>query len=99
MENVKNVDNIPDYIMSFIRNNEESIRKIIVEEKHNRGDGIIYIDTHVEDERMDLVYLTYEEAKQNLELSDELLVNTIIEGKDVIIINDNEYKTRFILYL
>mgnify|MGYP006118571119 CR=1 FL=1 len=99
MEAVNSVDSLPEYIMSFITKNEESIKNIIIEEKNNRGDGIIYIDTHLEDERMDVVYLTYEESKQNLELSDEFLDKVNIEDKTVILINDNEYKTRFILYL
>ena len=99
MEAVNSVDSLPEYIMSFITKNEEGIKNIIIEEKNNRGDGIIYIDTHLEDERMDVVYLTYEESKQNLELSEEFLEKVDIEDKTVVLINDNEYKTRFILYL
>ena len=101
MENNSNQveDSVPEYIMVFITKNEESIKNIIREEKTNRGDGIIYIDTHLDDARMDVVYLTYEESKQNLELSEEFLEKVDIEDKTIVLINDNEYKTRFILYL
>ena len=99
MENINYVDSIPGYITNFIKNNEKNIKKIINDEKKNRGEGIVYIDTDIKKNRLDLVFLTEEESKETLKLSEDFLKNTKMEDKTSIIINDNEYKTRFILYL
>tara|TARA_Y100000817_G_scaffold211370_1_gene165934 strand:+ start:5241 stop:5540 length:300 start_codon:yes stop_codon:yes gene_type:complete len=99
MENVNYVDSIPEYIVNFIKYNEENIKKIIIDETKNRGNGIIFIDTDISDNRLDLVFLTNEEAKETLKLTEEFIKKTEMEGKTSIIINDNEYKTRFIIYM
>ena len=99
MENVNYVDSIPEYIVNFIKYNEENIKKIIIDETKNRGNGIIFIDTDISDNRLDLVFLTNEEAKETLKLTEEFIKKTEMEGKTSIIINDNEYKTRFIIYI
>ena len=99
MENINYVDSIPEYIVNFIKYNEENIKKIIIDETKNRGNGIIFIDTDIKDNRLDLVFLTNEEAKESLKLTEEFIKKTEIEDKTSIIINDNEYKTRFIIYM
>jgi len=99
MENINYVDTIPEYIVNFVKYNEENIKKIIIDETKNRGNGIIFIDTDLSDNRLDLVFLTNEEAKETLKLTEEFIKKTEMEGKTSIIINDNEYKTRFIIYM
>ena len=99
MENINYVDSIPEYIVNFVKYNEEHIKKIIIDETKNRGKGIIFIDTYLKDNRLDLVFLTNEESKETLKLSEEFIKKTEMDGKTSIIINDNEYKTRFIIYM
>jgi len=99
MNKVNYVDTVPEYIQNFIKINHDNIQKIITEEKKNRGEGIIYIDTDIKENKLNLVFLTNEESKNTLNLSEEFLNNTNIDGKTTIIINDNEYKTRFIIYI
>tara|TARA_Y100000996_G_scaffold406100_1_gene382046 strand:+ start:169 stop:468 length:300 start_codon:yes stop_codon:yes gene_type:complete len=99
MEKLNYVDSVPEYISNFIRANEENIKKIINDEQNNRGEGIIYIDTDLKENRLDLVFLTNEEAINTLQFSEDFLKNTKMKDKTSIIINDNEYKTRFIIYI
>tara|TARA_A100001037_G_scaffold283387_1_gene288801 strand:+ start:583 stop:882 length:300 start_codon:yes stop_codon:yes gene_type:complete len=99
MEKLNYVDSVPEYISNFIRANEENIKKIINDEQNNRGEGIIYIDTDLKENRLDLVFLTNEEAINTLRFSEDFLKNTKMKDKTSIIINDNEYKTRFIIYI
>ena len=97
MENVNFVDSVPDYITTFINNNNETIKNIIEKEKE-RGDGFIYIDIHLKENKLNLLYFTKEEVG-NIGSTIEFLKSVNEENKTTIIINDNEYKTRFILYL
>jgi len=99
MEKLNYVDTVPEYITKFIETNIDNIQKIITEEKKNRGDGIIYIDTDIKENKLNLVFLTYQESLNTLDLSEEFLNETKVEDKTSIIINDNEYKTRFIIYI
>ena len=99
MDKVNYVESIPDYITKFVNNNEENIKNIIKDETESRGDGIILIDIDIKDNRLDLVFLTHEESKGTLKLTDEFLKGIKMDGKTSIIINDNEYKTRFIIYI
>lgn len=99
MEKINYVETVPEYISTFIQNNSKNIQSIITEEKKNRGEGIIYINASLKENKMDVVYLTYQESKDTLHLSNEFLDGTIIDGKTTLIINDDEYKTRFILYI
>lgn len=99
MNRVNYVDSVPEYIKKFIENNITNIQKIITEEKKNRGEGLIYIDTDIKENKLNLVFLTIQESKNTLNLSEEFLKDTNLEGKTTIIINDNEYKTRFIIYI
>lgn len=97
MENVNFVDSVPDYITTFINNNNETIKNIIEKEKE-RGDGFIYIDIHIKENKLNLLYFTNEEVG-NIGATIEFLESVNEENKTTIIINDNEYKTRFILYI
>jgi hypothetical protein len=97
MENVNFVDSVPDYITTFINNNNETIKNIIEKEKE-RGDGFIYIDIHLKENKLNLLYFTNEEVG-NIGATIEFLKSVNEENKTTIIINDNEYKTRFILYI
>lgn len=97
MENVNVVDSVPEYITTFINNNGETIKNIIEKEKE-RGDGFIYLDIHVKENKLNLLYFTNEEAG-NIGTTIEFLKSVNEENKTTIIINDNEYKTRFILYI
>ena len=97
MENVNFVDSVPDYITTFINNNNETIKNIIEKEKE-RGDGFIYIDIHLKENKLNLLYFTNEEVG-NIGSTIEFLKSVNEENKTTIIINDNEYKTRFILYI
>jgi len=97
MENVNFVDSVPDYITTFINNNNETIKNIIEKEKE-RGDGFIYIDIHLKENKLNLLYFTNEEV-DNIGATIEFLKSVNEENKTTIIINDNEYKTRFILYI
>tara|TARA_Y100000996_G_scaffold386350_1_gene344313 strand:+ start:2687 stop:2986 length:300 start_codon:yes stop_codon:yes gene_type:complete len=99
MDNINYIETIPEHIKNFINANTENIINIIEEEKKNRGDGIIYINIVLKENKLDLVYLTNAESKETLGLTEEFLEKIKTEGKTSIIINDNEYKTRFILYL
>jgi hypothetical protein len=99
MNKVKHVDTVPEYITKFIETNIDNIQTIITEEKKNRGEGLIYIDTDMKENKLNLVFLTIQESKNTLNLSEEFLKDTSQEGKTTIIINDNEYKTRFIIYI
>tara|TARA_B100000767_G_C19579313_1_gene456603 strand:- start:340 stop:639 length:300 start_codon:yes stop_codon:yes gene_type:complete len=99
MEKLNYVDTVPEYITKFIETNIDNIQKIITDEKKNRGDGMIYIDTDIKENKLNLVFLTYQESLNTLDLTEEFLNKTNVEGKTIIIINDNEYKTRFIIYI
>ena len=99
MNKVNYVESVPEYITKFIETNHNNIQKIITEEKKNRGEGLIYIDTVIKEDKLNLVFLTYQEVMDTLNLSEEFLNNTTVEEKTTIIINDNEYKTRFIIYI
>ena len=99
MNKIKHVDSVPEYITKFIETNISNIQQIITEEKKNRGEGLIYIDTEIKENKLNLVFLTIQESKNTLNLSEEFLKDTSQEGKTTIIINDNEYKTRFIIYI
>ena len=99
MEKLNYVDSVPEYIQNFIKTNHDDIQKIITEEKEKRGDGIVYINIDVKENKLDLVFLTNEESKQTLNLSEEFLNSIFKEGETPIILNDNEYKTRFIIYI
>ena len=90
MEKLNYVDSVPEYISNFIRANEGNIKKIINNEQNNRGEGIIYIDTDLKENRLDLVFLTNEEAINTLQFSEDFLKNTKMKDKTSIIINDNE---------
>ncbi len=97
MEDINFVESVPEYITTFITNNEQNIINIIEDEK-KRGDGFIYIDIHVKENKLNLLYLTNPEVV-NIGTTEEFLKSVYQEGKTTIIINDNEYKTRFILYI
>jgi len=97
MENINFVDSVPDYITTFINNTNETIKNIIEKEKE-RGDGFIYIDIHLKENKLNLLYFTNEEVG-NIGATIEFLKSVNEENKTTIIINDNEYKTRFILYI
>ena len=97
MENINFVDSVPDYITTFINNTNETIKNIIEKEKE-RGDGFIYIDIHLKENKLNLLYFTNEEV-DNIGATIEFLKSVNEENKTTIIINDNEYKTRFILYI
>lgn len=99
MEEINYVDSIPDYLINFIKNNEENIKNIIKEEKKNRGEGVIFIISDLKQNKLDLVFLTFEESKQKLDLSDDFLNSVSNDDKTTIIIHDNEYKKKFIVYL
>ena len=98
MNNITNTDSVPDYINKFIVSNEVSIKSIYINEKEERGDGFIYINVNVKDNKLDLMYLTFEE-KENIHLDDNTLKEILINDKILIIIDDNEYKKRFIIYI
>lgn len=98
MSNINIVDSVPDYINKFIVNNEEGIKKIYNEEKSQRGDGFIYIQINVKENQLNLIFLTYEQ-KGNIGVNDETLKKLLIDEKILNIIDDNEYKTRFIIYI
>lgn len=98
MSNINNVDSVPDYINNFIVSNEEGIKKIYNEEKSQRGDGFIYINISVKENKLDLIYLTNEQ-KNNVSIDDETLNKLLVDDKILIMIDDNEYKTRFIIYI
>ena len=72
MNKVNYVDTVPEYIQNFIKINHDNIQKIITEEKKNRGEGIIYIDTDIKENKLNLVFLTNEESKNTLNLSSQL---------------------------
>lgn len=97
MENINVVESVPEYITTFITNNEQNIKNIIDDEK-KRGDGFIYIDIHVKENKLNLLYFTNQEVV-NIGTNEEFLKSVYQEEKTTIIINDNEYKTRFILYI
>ena len=97
MENINVVESVPEYITTFITNNEQNIKNIIDNEK-KRGDGFIYIDIHVKQNKLNLLYFTNPEVV-TIGTTEEFLKNVYQEDKTTIIINDNEYKTRFILYI
>lgn len=97
MENINVVESVPGYITTFITNNEQTIKNIIDDEKE-RGDGFIYIDIHVKENKLNLLYFTNSEVV-NIGTTEEFLKSVYQEDKTTIIINDNEYKTRFILYI
>lgn len=97
MENINVVESVPEYITTFISSNEDTIKNIINNEKE-RGDGFIYIDIHVKENKLNLLYFTNSEVV-NIGTTEEFLKSVYQEGKTTIIINDNEYKTRFILYI
>ena len=99
MEEINYIDSIPDYLINFIKQNEENIKNIIKEEKTNRGEGIIFIKSDLKQNKLDLVFYTFKESKQMLELSDDFLNSVYNEDKTTIIIHDNEYKKKFIVYL
>ena len=99
MDKLNYVDSVPEYITKFIEANIDSIQQIITEEKKVRGEGVIYIDTDIKENKLNLVFLTIQESKNTLNLSEKFFTDTDVEGKTTIIINDNEYKTRFILYI
>ena len=65
MSNINNVDT-SDYINKFVVSNEEGIKKIYNEEKSDRGDGFIYININVKENKLDLIYLTNEQ-KNNVD--------------------------------
>ena len=97
MENINVVESVPEYITTFISSNEDTIKNIINNEKE-RGDGFIYIDIHVKENKLNLLYFTNSEVV-NIGTSEEFLKSVYQEVITTIIINDNEYKTRFILYI
>lgn len=97
MENINIVESVPEYITTFITNNEQTIKNII-EDENKRGDGFIYIDIHVKENKLNLLYFTNSEVV-NIGGTVEFLKSVYQEEKTTIIINDNEYKTRFILYI
>lgn len=97
MENINIVESVPEYITTFITNNEQTIKNII-ENENKRGDGFIYIDIHVKENKLNLLYFTNSEVV-NIGGTVEFLKSVYQEEKTTIIINDNEYKTRFILYI
>ena len=97
MENINDVESVPEYITTFITNNEKTIKNIIENEK-KRGDGFIYIDIHVKENKLNLLYFTNSEVV-TIGTTEEFLKSVYQEDKTTIIINDNEYKTRFILYI
>jgi hypothetical protein len=97
MENINVVESVPEYITTFITNNKQTIKNIINNEKE-RGDGFIYIDIHVKENKLNLLYFTNSEVV-NIGVTEEFLKSVYQEGETTIIINDNEYKTRFILYI
>ena len=97
MENINVVESVPEYITTFITNNEQNIKNIIEDEK-KRGDGFIYIDIHVKENKLNLLYFTNTEVV-TIGTTEEFLKSVYQEDKTTIIINDNEYKTRFILYI
>jgi hypothetical protein len=98
MSNINNVDTVPDYINKFIVSNEEGIKNIYTEEKSERGNGFIYININVKENKLDLIYLTNEQ-KNKVGTDDETLNKLLVDDKILIMIDDNEYKTRFIIYI
>tara|TARA_Y100001935_G_scaffold241333_1_gene230685 strand:- start:290 stop:610 length:321 start_codon:yes stop_codon:yes gene_type:complete len=60
--NIKNVNSIPDHINTFLENNKDNIIKIYNDEKEaNKGVyGIILIQINLDENKVDITYITKE---------------------------------------
>ena len=91
--NIKNVNSIPDHINTFLENNKDNIIKIYNDEKEaNKGDyGIILIQMNLDDNKVDITYITKETNETAGVLGKEIWEDFETKKKQIIYIMDKTH--------
>ena len=91
--NVKKVNSIPDHINIFLEHNKDNIVKIYNDEKEsNKGDyGIILIQMNLDENKVDITYITKETNQAAGVLMHEMWDDYETKKKQIIYIMDKTY--------
>ena len=91
--NIKKVDSIPDHINTFLKANKDNIVKIYNDEKEaNKGVyGIILIQINLDENKVDISYITKETNQTAGVLIADIWENYETKKKQIIYIIDKTY--------
>ena len=91
--NIKIVDSIPDHVNIFLEHNKDNIIKIYNDEKEaNKGDyGIILIQMNLDDNKVDITYITKETNETAGVLGKEIWEDFETKKKQIIYIMDKTH--------
>tara|TARA_Y100001970_G_C14087210_1_gene777982 strand:- start:548 stop:868 length:321 start_codon:yes stop_codon:yes gene_type:complete len=91
--NIKNVNSIPNHINTFLENNKDNIIKIYNDEKEaNKGVyGIILIQINLDENKVDITYITKEINETAGVLMPEMWIDYETKKKQIIYIIDKTH--------
>tara|TARA_B100000900_G_C20335882_1_gene616130 strand:+ start:117 stop:437 length:321 start_codon:yes stop_codon:yes gene_type:complete len=91
--NIKKVDSIPDHINTFLKENKDNIVKIYNDEKEaNKGVyGIILIQINLDENKVDISYITTETNQAAGVLMSEMWDDFETKKKQIIYVIDKTY--------
>ena len=98
MSEIKNVDNVPDYIGKFIDNNIEKLINIYDDEKEKNETGCLIFNCSEKENKMD-VYYKPEKSMNDFEKTNWEQIKDTINDKKLFLINDLDLKSVFLIYI
>ena len=95
---IKSVDSIPEHISTFVKTNEKYLIKIYNDEKNKLENkyGILLISIDMEENKVDVSYITKDVNNTTYLVEENLWNNSEINKKQIIFVKDKKYGDFFI---
>ena len=93
---VNNINSGPDYIHTFVESNIEQLNEIYDKGLNDSGEGILFCKCSIDDNRIEIIYMTKHLFIEN---NTEEIWNDIQADKRIVLIEDLDISSIFVLYI
>ena len=93
---VNNINSGPDYIHGFVESNIEQLNEIYDKGLNDSGEGILFCKCSIDDNRIEIIYMTKHLFIEN---NTEEIWNDIQADKRIVLIEDLDISSIFVLYI
>jgi hypothetical protein len=93
---VNNINSGPDYIHAFVESNIEQLNEIYDKGLNDSGEGILFCKCSIDDNRIEIIYMTKDLFIEN---NTEEIWNDIQADKRIVLIEDLDISSIFVLYI
>ena len=93
---VNNINSGPDYIHAFVESNIEQLNEIYDKGLNDSGEGILFCKCSIDDNRIEIIYMTKHLFIEN---NTEEIWNDIQADKRIVLIEDLDISSIFVLYI